>query len=87
MVIDGKEVSKLATELYQIGQSDGYLSKSPGGAFDNNCKNIRARQIGAILNGMGGLDLMSLVHGKVQQARGHARDLESCWGGIGDWLA
>lgn len=79
------EVEKLTPELYHIGLSDGYLSMEQGGKFDDNCRNIRAREIGERLNEMGGCHLMREVHSKIQQMQGPARQLESCWGYIGIW--
>ena len=81
-----KEVVTLTQELYLIGLSDGFLSRKPGGKFDDKCKNKRARQIGERLDKLGGIDLMREVHFKIEQMRGPARLLESCWGYIGRWL-
>ena len=35
----------LVSELIQIGRTDGYLSMTPGGKFDEHFNNLRAREI------------------------------------------
>lgn len=82
-----KEVEKLIKELIQIGNSDDYLSLSPGGAFDIQCHHRQARDIGKRLNDMGGLDLMTAVRRRIQRKLKAvlAEHLDHCWKGIGEW--
>ncbi|HEY1205238.1 MAG: hypothetical protein ABSH46_11105 [Bryobacteraceae bacterium] len=81
------EVERLTAELYRVGWCDGFLSATPGGKFDDHCRNLRAREIGERLNDLGGFRLMTEAHSTIQQRQGPARQLESCWGGIGSWEA
>jgi hypothetical protein len=83
----GPEVDRLVAELMQIGRTDGYLSMQPGGKFNENCRHIRAREIGEALNKRGGMDLMQAAYYRVRAALpDEARSLESAWGYIGEWL-
>jgi len=40
------EAEKLIVELIEIGHKDDYLAEHPGGLFNGQCHNIRARAIG-----------------------------------------
>ena len=77
----------LVSELIQIGRTDGYLSMTPGGKFDEHFNNLRAREIGEALNQKGGFERMLAAHDKVREALGpvKARELESAWHRIGRW--
>jgi len=77
----------LVNELIRIGSSQGFL-KNPdvSNAYFREGENIRAREIGEILNQRGGLDLMRKAGLQVSRALPmQARELEFAWGGIGDW--
>ncbi len=84
---DDLEEEVLAKELIQISQAEGFLASQPGGKFDSDGKNIRAREIGEELDGLGGMELMREVFYTIQPRIGssNARQLEMVWGGIGDW--
>lgn len=81
------EVSKLMEELIRIGRQDDYLSEFPGRGFNAQCRHIRAREIGARLQQVGGNDLMSWAYRKVRKEAGKplASHLEYAWKDIGDW--
>jgi HEAT repeat protein len=74
-------------ELLQIGRTRGFLADSHASGFSSG-KNVRARELGKILNAHGGMDLMRQVYESVRNELGSvpARELESAWGGIGPWM-
>jgi len=82
-----KEVEKLIRELIQIGNSDDFLSLSPGGSFDIQCHHRQARDIGKRLNDMGGVALMTAVRSRIKRKLKAvlAEHLDHCWKGIGEW--
>jgi len=84
----GPEVDSLVAELIEIGRSDGFLSMQAGGKFNKNHKHIRAREVGTRLNEIGGMKLMQATGYRVGATlgAGPARELESAWGYIGEWL-
>ena len=77
----GAEIDSLIEELIQIGRSDKFRSKNRDGE--------RTREIGAILDRKGGMDLMKFAYYRVGRALGgaQARTLEVAWDKIGRWLA
>ena len=77
----GAEIDSLIEELIQIGRSDKFLSESTDGD--------RAREIGAILNGKGGMDLMKFAYYRVGRVLGggQMRTLEVAWDSIGEWMS
>ena len=79
------DVKALVDELTVIGGTDGFLSFTPGGRFNPQCRHIRAREIGMRLNMMGGSSLMRKVYDRVECP--NARHLAAAWGEIGDWTA
>lgn len=83
-----QEVEKLVDELARIGKVDDFLSERPGGSFNGQCQNIRARQIGQRLHEIGGQDLMQWVAKKVRRRLGAqlATHLEYAWNEIGGWV-
>jgi hypothetical protein len=83
-----KEEDLLVNELIQIGKSYEYLSLKGDVKYNKRGDHIRARDIGEQLNKMGGIDLMRAAHDMVKSSlgTGQARNLESVWDGIGDWL-
>ncbi len=85
------EVEHLLNELVQIGLRDDFLSERPGGGFNSDSRNIRARQIGARLNEIGALPLMEYAQRYVRRKSGKqgrmlAEHLEYAWAKIGDWM-
>jgi hypothetical protein len=66
----GPEADILVAELIKIAQSDDFLSKQSGSGFNDECRHIRAREIGVKLNEMGGLSLMQAVYYKVRTELG-----------------
>lgn len=59
--------------------------QAPGGFLRDEAVDVRA--IGMLLNEAGGMDLMRRAHGLfARQNPGMARNLESVWDGIGDWM-
>jgi hypothetical protein len=82
------EVDRMIAELVQIGKGDDFLSERSGGAFDQNCRNKRAREIGARLNTLGGLPLMEYARDRVKKQLGAnlATHLEYSWDEIGKWV-
>ena len=81
----GPEIDPLVQELISMGSTVGFISSEKGGAFNDHCRNVRALAIGALLNEKGGMPLMQAVAYRIKSALGRGRDLEVCWGGIGDW--
>jgi len=83
----GSEADALVEELMEIGRQDGYLSTHPGGKFNERCQHIRAREIGEILNRLGGLELMQAAGYRVIDGLGRVkgRVLEGAWDSIGGW--
>jgi len=83
----GEDVKGLISELLRIGSVDGYLSLKPGGAFNAQRRNVRAREIGEALNERGGIGLMQLACKRVSSTLGvgRGRELEAAWADIGDW--
>ena len=82
-----QRTKRLTAELIEIGRREGYIS-NPGEKYDEHHNHKRAREIGAILDDTGGMELMREVHSKIaSEFRGsaRARELESCWGGVGHW--
>lgn len=84
-----KEVADLINELVRIGHQDDYLSVTPGGGYNAQCRHVRTRQIGDRINKIGGLKLMSWVFEKVHKKVGKvlASHLEYAWNDIGEWRA
>jgi len=81
----GSEIGAFVQELNAIGVSDGFLSFRPGGKFNQQCRHIRAREIGMRLNMIGGSSLMRKVYERVECPK--ARQLAAAWDEIGDWAA
>jgi hypothetical protein len=83
-----QQILVLADELFQIARTDGFLSHSAGGKFNEGLHNIRAQEIGETLYAIGGKDVITAVHrAAIRKVGGaHARHLEIIWGNIGDWL-
>ena len=81
----GGEVSAFVEELSSIGVKEGFLSFKPGGRFNQQCRHIRAREIGMRLNLLGGSSLMRQVYERVEGPK--ARQLAAAWDDIGDWVA
>jgi hypothetical protein len=82
------EAQKLIIELIEIGKKDDYLSERPGGLFNGQCHNIRARAIGRRLNEIGGLELMQVARERVRKKlkMNMASHLDYAWVKIGEWL-
>jgi TPR repeat len=97
----GDVLLALCDELLEIGVTDGFLSKRPGGKFDQYNRHVRAREIGSLIAKIGdrgvfkadGLvlesdRLMEVVIHEVQQkmsAHHHATGLPFVWQGIHGW--
>ncbi len=84
-----EEAEKLITELIDIGRKDDFLSERPGGLFNGQCHNIRARAIGRRLNEIGGLELMQVARERVRRKlkMNMASHLDYAWTDIGQWKA
>jgi HEAT repeat protein len=82
----GAEIDRMVAELIQIGRTDGFRSTTTGGKFDKSGNHMRVREIGEVLNGRGGMQLMQAAYYTVRAALpGEARSLEGAWGYIGEW--
>ena len=81
----GTEINAFVAELNAIGLKDGFLSFRPGGKFNEQCRHIRAREIGMRLNMMGGSSLMRKAYERVDCPK--ARQLSAAWDEIGNWAA
>ncbi len=82
------EVDQLLNELLRIGETDDFLSERPGGAFNIQCRHIRAIQIGKRLYEIGGNKLMEYSLRKVKKKLGKTifAHLEYAWDDIGQWV-
>jgi len=82
-----QEIERMIKDLVRIGETDDFLSLSPGGPFDIKCHHRQARDIGKRLSEVGGVDLMLAVRQRVQRKLKAvlAEHLDHCWKGIGDW--
>jgi hypothetical protein len=83
-----EEAEKLIVELIEIVRKDDYLSEHPGGLFNGQCHNIRARAIGRRLNEIGGLELMQTARERVRRKLKMtlASHLDYSWTDIGKWM-
>ena len=86
--LGNKMADLLLKELIRIGRSCDYISSTGGGEYNKRGDHIRTREIGERLNQIGGNDLMVAANYRVRVALGDskARELESSWGYIGNWL-
>lgn len=84
-----QEVERLIEELNRIGKTDDFLSERSGGAFNRDCRHIRAREIGTRLDEIGGVALMEYVNRQVRRKLGKnlSWHLEAAWKDIGEWIA
>ncbi len=83
----GREIEKLLDELVRIGKMEDFLSERPGGAFNMQCRHVRAREIGKRLEELGGLELMEYMQKKVRKRLNPtlAEHLGYAWSDIGKW--
>lgn len=81
------ETKRLLDELLRIGKTDDFLSERPGPPFNFQCRHIRAREIGKLLDEIGGLKLMEFAHRKVRQKLGVnlSEHLDFAWRDLGSW--
>ncbi len=79
------EVERLTQDLIQIGNKEDFLSERSGGPFDQNCRNVRAREIGERFFTIGGIPLMEETVKKISKkcSKESASHLEACWRLIG----
>jgi len=84
-----REAERLIDALVGVGRTDDFLSERPGGQFNAQCHNVRARAIGKRLHEIGGLPLMMAAYRKVKKRLGAnmGAHLEYAWDKIGDWSA
>lgn len=84
-----QEVDRMLSELVRIGQTEDFLSERPGGAFNRECRHVRAREIGTRLDEIGGLPLMEYADRFVRRKLGKnlSWHLEAAWKDIGKWIA
>ena len=69
-------VEALITELIRIGKDIGYLGEKAGGAFNEKCRNARAKEIGELLHAIGGIELMRSASQRVRDALGGVAERE-----------
>ncbi len=83
------EVEKLLRELVQIGKMEDFLSERPGGAFNYQCRHMRAIQIGKRLDEIGGLPMMEFARRHIRRSVGVQliSHLDYCWEGVGKWTS
>ncbi len=84
-----RDVDNLIKELVQIGIREDYLAEVPGGAFDNQCRHRRCREIGNLLDRFGGYPLMWKAFRVVQKKAGKipSSHLEYAWVGVAHWMS
>jgi len=85
-----EEMDRLVNELLVIAKQDDFLSEHPGGAFNVQCKHIRARAIGKRIEEINGVELMEWIFDKVKKKLGKhggrtAEHLGYCWNDMGNW--
>jgi len=82
-----QEVERMIKDLIRIGETDDFLSLSPGGTFDIKCHHRQACDIGKRLSEIGGVNLMLAVRQRVQRKLKSvlAEHLDHCWKDISDW--
>ncbi|HEY3345979.1 MAG TPA: hypothetical protein VGJ97_13680 [Anaerolineaceae bacterium] len=82
------EFDNLMTELLKIGKSEDFLSEQPGGAYNGQCRHLRARAIGRRLDQIGGLALMQAARDQVRRKLGAnlAAHLDYAWADVGEWI-
>ncbi len=82
------EIERLIEDLVRIGEKEDFLSERSGGSFNAQCRHSRAREIGARLNQVGGIELMEYAHKKVRKRLGAnlASHLAYAWAEIGKWV-
>ncbi|MFO8143293.1 MAG: hypothetical protein R6T78_01250 [Dehalococcoidales bacterium] len=84
----GNKVDSLIQELVRIGWEEGFVEPGYGQHYDEEGRNIRARNIGKRLDEIGGLRLMKVAWWRVRfdLSPGPAsRDLDIIWDGVGEW--
>lgn len=83
-----QDVERLLDELIRIGKTEDFLSERPGGGFNRDCRNIRAREIGTRLDEIGGLALMEFANRRIRRKLGKnlSWHLEAAWKDIGQWV-
>ena len=66
-----------------------FFPSGPERAFNRECRNIRAREIGQRLDEIGGLALMEYANRQVRKKLGKnlSWHLEAAWKDIGKWIA
>jgi hypothetical protein len=84
-----QDVERMLEELVRIGKTEDFLSERPGGGFNRESRNIRAREIGKRLDEIGGLSLMEYANRYVRRKLGKnlSWHLEAAWKDIGKWVA
>lgn len=77
----------LTVELFGISRGRGFISSTPGADFDARGYHIRARQIGALLDQVGGLQVMRAAAEELRRTCGDlaSGELACIWDGVGDW--
>ena len=86
-----KTSETLISELIEIGNTEKFVSanQTEPDKYDERLNHIRTREIGGLLDNSGGMPLMREAHDRVKNVLGAvvARELESAWGYIGDWMS
>lgn len=82
------EVDRMIEDLVQIGQKEDFLSERSGGPFNAQCRHVRAREIGARLDQIGGIELMEFVLKRISKRLNPtlAAHLSYAWSEIGKWI-
>lgn len=85
----GQNEDRLVAELVAISLLEGLLTEHDKPGFNEDHRNIRAREIGRELHEKGGIELMLQVRELVAKARGGetAHELDWAWHGLGEWMA
>jgi len=82
------EIDRMVEELVRIGKTEDFLSERPGGSFNIQCRNIRARDIGKRLDELGGIELMAMVQKKINKrlSPNLGDHLGYAWSDLGKWV-
>jgi hypothetical protein len=82
------EVERMIEDLVRIGKQEDFLSERSGGSFNSQYRHVRAREIGARLDEIGGVALMEYVQKRVRKKLGEnmAAHLAYAWTDIGKWV-
>jgi len=78
------KIKYFARELHNIARNQKLIGGTSTN-FNEQKRNCRAILIGEKVNAIGGMKWMQAVHQEFTKLSDQSRQLEMCWGGIGEW--